>query len=879
VRRLDGDREVELLGPSATGFITHKAAGAAFVTSGNRLDVSSVDFTVQPPDAKAATLTANSGRFQGDHIVLLKGQSVAFEFQLAPVELQHALDIAVRGFVSPNAGQSGYAPVTLAINGVTCAPDPSEDFTASGDGVAPGMTVSRVAPAALQPHKNTLTLTISQATTTSFCLSTLAVRQNPVPYAGRTLAAQFGPAVPRCTPGLTLTANDGAPAGGYAEFSPGGHCVATFPLARTNAANDELVVGITASALSPHGNVHEPLLVDVVLNGTALASELPVGRAGDPQYAELRAPAPILTHQTNTLELRVSANEKATFQLYSLKLTATEYYEELDYVDFRVNPARVSGVTISVPDGTRFVNDHIVLNRGTSLKVAFSHAAGLPLFVKLTRPDPKDWATVQPTLSVNGSRFFSGYWMPRSAYTDGLFAVPAALVRDGANELTLSVAEFSANFLLSRIELLALFDGPNYVAALMTAAGTYTAFHDITQVPLAFLLAYPSSVLSLLDRVVEMDDSFSLGNAIAALEQLTGLWSWFAEQVRWPLASGSDLHLADTTINHGSQNATDLQRVMAYITTRTAQELDRLQAIEHGTAPTLDYTRGANVATAIKSRLAQIGAVQPSGSSYTFTDAAIGRAYTFDTATLARGKRTTYAALERCEIIESTLEEVDQSLRRLAAESMSPSLLPATALAVALVAAGVFSLASNYLLSQSLPSAESPKAYKMNWHGWVNDWSQHVSYDWQTIPGVGWLKPGNVWNVCDPTGSRSDKPLGDESPGAVGGYFNYVWLPGDTYPVRLSWKDPTVSPPGETYHSQLAGGKELGCAGEIQFADGYFRYINANSGHYYKNEPDWNACASQVLDTIHAMGYDVSRVDRRNYYRGPGLEFLKPELR
>jgi hypothetical protein len=538
-------------------------------------------------------------------------------------------------------------------------------------------------------------------------------------------------------------------------------------------------------------------------------------------------------------------------------------------------------VTVSTQN-VQSSGDHLAVNTNGSITVGFSHFGGLPLFVEVnalvsrlsTGPGYAPFS-----LSLNGTAFVTDYTVPGGGYgyADNVFVVPGALVRDGANQLVLSVGSSQSFLWVRAVELLAIFDGPNYSTSLGTAATSYSARNDINQVPLAFLLAYPSAMLTTLDRVLEMDDSLTLHAAIAAMQQMTQFWPWIVQQVTSALSAGS-LQLSDTTISSGTQAAADLLNVVGYVTTRGAQELDRLLAIDHGKPATLDYTRGANVEPLIQARLAQIGPVQPAGTAFAFTDDATGTTYTFATATVAANKRTAYAGLIRCGIVQANLEQVDASLARLAAGVPSPeaiAFLPA--IAIALVAIGIYALASQYLISQSLPPAEGPKAYKMNWHGWIDDWTSPISYGWWDIPGAGYLKPGNVWNVRLPDGTRADESLASQAPGQnfgpIGGYFNYVWLPGDAYPLRLSYKNPALSPPGETYHSQLAGGAAVGCAGEIQFADGYFRLINTSSGHYYKTEPDWNRCRQQVIDAIAAMGYDMSKVGA-SAYTGLDLAFI-----
>ena len=241
----------------------------------------------------------------------------------------------------------------------------------------------------------------------------------------------------------------------------------------------------------------------------------------------------------------------------------------------------------------------------------------------------------------------------------------------------------------------------------------------------------------------------------------------------------------------------------------------------------------------------------------------------FADAATAQAKRDSYLVLLQARIVADALSRVEgdsKTLVRMALQS-SPTDLDKPEIGdptlvgpfVAAVSVPVYGIYTGYKLTNESSSARAAANFPMNWHNYTHGWEQIISYDWQNTRDVGYLKPGNIYSVCTDPGQRVDKPIDDEG-GHSGAYYNYVYTAGDAHPIRLSPKNPSLSPPGEIYHSQLAGGLNVSCAGELQFCEGKFRYVNTASGHYYKLESDWNLCKQAFIQALAAMGYDVSEI-------------------
>ena len=86
--------------------------------------------------------------------------------------------------------------------------------------------------------------------------------------------------------------------------------------------------------------------------------------------------------------------------------------------------------------------------------------------------------------------------------------------------------------------------------------------------------------------------------------------------------------------------------------------------------------------------------------------------------------------------------------------------------------------------------------------------------------------------------------------------YNYVYF-AHSKELRLWEESPYTE--DRYYHSWLAGGKNVDCAGEIATYEGRIISVNAETGHYYKTPiNEFNQCALEVQNEIRRLGYDLS---------------------
>lgn len=833
-------------------------------------------FNTSPPAVQGVTMGPCGGTFATDHQNLAGGDSVTIQFILDQKTFAKTPTGRVAGLVSRSDSSNGFAPVTLTINGHVLA----QSIVVSPAGWAPESASFEMPPAYLMPGVNTLVLTVDANATEYFWLYQLAVDLTSGPYVGPSLGANLQVSPVALDPGLTLVSNSGSLSGDHSVFWGGGVFSVSFTLTDANARNDEVRVRVFGLVSQAPGGGFAP--ISVMFNGQALVIDFTMPGGGwTPNWVEFLIPAEMCVAGTNTVALTVSGSAQTAFWLYRVVVQKSEFYQSLGLADFSVSPATASNLTITQNDGT-FASDHLNLASGNTVTVSFNAPLEGLLVMEfdalVAQSNGPGYGPV--TLSINGAPFVANYTVLGGgwAYSETAFLIPPQLVVVGANQISLQVVNGATTyFWLRALRIRSLINGPAVRREMATAAPCYRSLNQIGSVPLLWVAARASSALGVVSGIATLAGSGVLAQAVTTLNAAADDLTWVQNAVTAALAGGP-LTMAGVTITPNTPQATGLNAFLTYAIGRCQQESQRLGCIQQNAPLNFTYTYGCNVTAAVAARLAQVTAVVASGSTFQFTDQSTNSSYSFATAALAAQKRTVYCLALQAEIVSQALADAEAAAQQVLAlatqQASGQAKLEVGLLAgflVAVIAVSIYSVLQGFVQTAQSTTAANGGNYPMNWNGWLTDWADMINYNWQSIPGIGYLKPGDVYSVYTPEG-RVDQSLA----GTVmfGAYYNYVYISASDHPIRLSPKNPSVSPPGEIMHSQLAGGLNVDCAGEIQFADGKFRHINANSGHYYKNG-DWNACMAQFKTALAAMGYDTSGVTTGQYF-GPDLEDLYP---
>lgn len=837
-----------------------------------------VTFNASPPTVQGVTLAGCDGSFGGDHQVLRAGQTVTLQFNLDEKTFAKTPTARVVGLVSRAQSGNGYSPISLWINGHTLA----QSVAISPAGWAPAAASFEMPPAFLMPGVNTMVLAVAADAAQNFWLYQFAVDLTSGPYMGASLSANLQVSPVALDTGLTVTANSGNFVGDHTEFWQNDVFTVTFALADTNARNDEVHIRVLGLVSQGNGPGFAP--ISVTFNGQVLVIDFTMPGGGwAPAWAEFRAPAEMCVAGVNTVTLTVAGNTQTSLWLYRLMVERSEFYQSLGQADFSVSPPAATNLTVTTNDGT-FAGDHILLDGGNVVSVSFNAPMQTLLLVEfdglVAQSDGTGYAPV--TLSINGTSFIASYtalgggW----AYSENCFLVPPQLVAHGVNQISLQVTDDATTvFWLRALRVRSLLNGPAVRREMATAAPCYRSLNQISSMPLLWVAMRASSALGIVDGIVSLAGSSTLTEAVSVLNSAADDLSWVQTAVTAALASGP-LVMAGVTITPNTPQASAVNAFLAYAIGRCQQESQRLGCIQQNAPLNFTYTYGCDVTAAVAARLAQVTAPVPSGGIFQFTDQATNSIYTYPSADGAAQLRSVYCLALQAEIVSQALTDAEtaaQQVLALATQSTSITATPGIAflagLLVAVIAVGVYNVLQGFIQTSQSTKAVNSGNFPMNWYGWASDWADMVNYNWQSIPSIGYLKSGNVYSVYSPSG-RVDQPLAGTS--LFDAYYNYVYISASDYPIRLSKKNPSYSPSGEIMHSQLAGGLNVDCAGEIQFADGKFRHINTNSGHYYKDD-DWNACRTRFADALAAMGYDTSGLTLGQYF-GADLADLYPVI-
>lgn len=162
-----------------------------------------------------------------------------------------------------------------------------------------------------------------------------------------------------------------------------------------------------------------------------------------------------------------------------------------------------------------------------------------------------------------------------------------------------------------------------------------------------------------------------------------------------------------------------------------------------------------------------------------------------------------------------------------------------------------------------------PGKYAMNMRNRIQDFQDWVSYDWENIERAAVVRKRSEMSsdpsqleVYYPKSKKTE--LLSQVPSYYNDYdgtrkYNYVYF-AHSKELRV-WqvrRFEEALAKGSHFHSQLAGGKNVDCAGEIFTLFGKIYEINPQTGHYYKDDPEFNLCVSEVEKHLIEFGYQMS---------------------
>jgi len=396
-----------------------------------------VNFRVNPPQAANLTVLRNDGQFQSDHQRLGNGQVVTVGFDLGAGPPPPTLQVRLVGLVSRLGSSDGYSPITLTVNGTTVV----SHYTVPGGGYGPTEASFTVPAAALRPGQNQYTLQVAADAQSFFWLYEMGV--NLAPYT-RVQSADMTADPPRTSPGVAITANQGAFQNDHWRYGNGNVMAISFGLDYAGTPRDFVLLSVTG-LVSRLGDQDGYSPITLSVNGQTLASNVTISGGGyNPQRADFLVPAAMVRAGQNQAQLQVANDARSYFWLYRVDVTEMAFLRQVGIADVSVWPPKTAGLTITQNDG-QFAGDHEIIGNNGRFTVSFALDAPTPLIVDFVGlvsrlGDQDGYSPV--TVTLNGHVIASSYTVPGGGYgyQDNPFHAARELTQAGQNTFGIQVA-------------------------------------------------------------------------------------------------------------------------------------------------------------------------------------------------------------------------------------------------------------------------------------------------------------------------------------------------------------------------------------------------------------------------------------------------------
>ncbi|KAJ9165349.1 hypothetical protein NKR19_g449 [Coniochaeta hoffmannii] len=514
------------------------------------LELGLASFATNPPTATGLTVTTCDGVFDGNHIALSAGKGVTFLFSLDQSTFTKTPTLRVFGLASRNDPTVGNSPITLTVNGRAIV----SDYAMPGQGWGPENASFQIPPAYLVPGTNAATLQVAPDAAQNFCLYQLAVDLTPGPYTGDTLEANLRTNPVTLSPGLSVSANSaGGFVNGCSYYPAGGALSVVFSLTDANARNDEVRIKLTG-LVSRNGDQVGHAPISVTMNGQNVLADYTVpGNGWAPTPFEIRPPAELCVPGPNTVTVSVASDATTSLWLYDLVIQKAEDYQSLGTADFTTQPPSATGLTIDRFEGRSDYN-RLDLDSGNVVEVTFN--SPMPMLTMfefdalVARAAGRDgYAPI--TVTVNGTSIINDYTIAGDGwnYTESCFMLPPALVRTGANQISIQVSQHSRTLLwLRAMRVRALLNGPAVRRELATSVPCYRAHGQISSVPLMLLICRPSSALGIVSSINEFAGNATITEAIGILDSAADDMIWMQSAITAALAGTNAVDVANRRV-------------------------------------------------------------------------------------------------------------------------------------------------------------------------------------------------------------------------------------------------------------------------------------------------------------------------------------------
>ena len=832
------------------------------------------DFTVFPPAFDGFTLYRLDATFDGDHQVLQPTNSIVVNFVLQDADFGYAFAAHVSGLPTrmsddPNSDYDGFSPFSISVNGQALV----EGFNMAGKGFYREDNVFPIPYSMLVLGANTISFSIDPVIATDFWLYTFGLDCWAGPAIANNLSADLTENPYVLSPGLAFSNPNPRSMNGSSAIAPGTAASLSFTLSDPAASNMDLLVSV-AGVAAPLDDVFGLASVSMSLNGKMFAADIafPLNGGYQPGWVQFRIPAELCSEGIYTFDIANTMTGSQEFLLQSVVVRFAECHQSLGEVSFGTAMPVSQGLTFSSSAATTASTGFLVVSEGTVM--TFTFAAPVEPFVlfELSAAAGSGTGPRCPSISINGSVIVS---TNSADPASRCFLLPSQLLKSGANVIELDFTN-TGGMSISAVRVRSVYRGP---------ALRRLAPNDLAATPLEFAVIRTASALEVITENDELAGAGYYDTALGVLASAKTDLTWLQSAVQKALVKGA-VSLAGVEVTPGTPLATSLLAYMAYAIERFEQEWCRLDCLNSGVAMAQPYMMGCQMSTSAAQRLSQVTAISQVGSSFQYSDPETGAVLSFGDMDSANKSRAEYLRLLLDDIVAIGLDavKIDTMTILTAAytqqtqgdgRAMVPQGGPVLiVLALALLTVSFWYATRLVSDSQDATNGRIP----LNTSGRIKDIG--VSYDWENLVGVAYLQPDNSMNVRLDAGSRKDQPLDQPIKEnrqysseyvLYGNRYIYVYIAGVEHPVRLAPRPYDGDEPFK--HSQLAGGEGVSCAGEIQFADGFIRRINTETGHYWKAEGDagfdtFKNCVSSFIKALQNMGYviDLDEVSEAGRY-------------